>query len=59
MDLAHCRLTPDFIFLHVSGGGMNCVSCDIYVECILIVIIYANHLWFVCVFSLGYSSAPE
>ena len=37
--------------LYVSGGGMNCVSCDICV--------YKYHLWFVCVLSLGYSSAPE
>ena len=34
--------------LYVSGGGMNCVSCNICVY----------HLW-LCVFSLGYSSAPE
>ena len=33
----------------VSGGGMNCVSCDICVY----------HLRFVCAFALGYSSAPE
>ena len=32
-----------FHFLYVSGGGMNCVSCDICVY----------HLWFVCVFSAG------
>ena len=42
MDLAHRRLTPDFT-LHVSGGGMNCVSCD---RCVY-------HLWFVCVFPRG------
>ena len=30
MDLAHRRLTPDFT-LYVSGGGRNCVSCDICV----------------------------
>ena len=30
MDLAHRRLTPDFNF-YVSGGGMNCVDCDICV----------------------------
>ena len=29
MDLAHRRLTPDFTLYYVSGGGMNCVSCDI------------------------------
>ena len=28
---------------------MKCVSCDICVY----------HLWFVCVYSLGYSSAPQ
>ena len=27
MDLAHRRLIPDSL-LYVSGGGMNCVSCD-------------------------------
>ena len=31
MDLAHRRLTPDFTVIYVSGGGMNCVSCDICV----------------------------
>ena len=36
MDLAHRRLTHDSL-LYVSGGGMNCVSCDICVY----------HLWFV------------
>ena len=36
-------------FLYVSGGGMNSVSCDICVY----------HLWCICAFSLGYSSAPE
>ena len=34
--------------LYVSGGGMNCVSCDICV--------YQLELF---LFSLGYSSAPE
>ena len=33
--------------LYVSGGGINCVSCDVCVY----------HVWFV--FSLGYSSAPD
>ena len=45
MDLAHRRLRrliPDFTFI-CSGGGMNCVSCDICVY----------HLWFVCVFFPG------
>ena len=37
-DLAHRRLTPDFTFLYVSGGGMNCVSCGVCVY----------HLVFVC-----------
>ena len=44
MDLAQRRLTLDFIFLYFSGGGMNCVSCDIRI-CVY-------HLGFVCVFSL-------
>ena len=38
-----------FHFLYVSAGGINYVSCDICVY----------HLWFVCVVSMGYSSAPE
>ena len=41
MDLVRRRLTPDFHFLYISGGGMNSVSCDIC----------AHHLWFVCAFS--------
>ena len=48
MDLAHRRLTPDSLS-YVSGGGMNCVSCDICV----------HHLGLCVCFSLGYSSAPE
>ena len=35
MDLTHRRLTPDFT-LYVSGGGINCVSCDIYVYHLLV-----------------------
>ena len=32
MGLARRRLTPDFTYVdYVSGGGMNCVSCDICV----------------------------
>ena len=31
MGLAHRRLTPDSTF-YVSGGGMNCVRCDIYMR---------------------------
>ena len=30
MVLAHCRLTPDITCIF-SGGGINCVSCDICV----------------------------
>ena len=52
MDLAHCRLAPDFNFIdYVSGGGMNCVSCDI-------VYVHVPPLICLC-FSLGYSSGPE
>ena len=29
MDLAQRSLTPDFDFLHFSGGGMDCVSYGI------------------------------
>ena len=49
MNLAHRRLTPNFTFIYVSGGGMNCVSCGmcVYRDC------------FVYVLSLGYSSSPE
>ena len=43
MDLPHRRLTPEFTFIYyVSGGGMNCVSCDICVP-----------PWVVCVFPWG------
>ena len=45
MDLARRRLTPDFTVLCVYGGGVNCVSCDLFVY----------HLWFVYVICLGIS----